>query len=243
MSIKDAIAALVESEEAKSAAKEFFGDAASALFGDPVSAAKAITALFKSPIMLQNYIFWTKFRMYLEDIYTDDETSQKLSAVFAENEEQIEFAERIISAVDKIETKSKVLYISNLTRALLQKFICKDDYYRFIWCIVNIPHEDLIYLSENIECKDIFDNIHLRFLEKFSLVTRENVPMFTKQQIEQEQDCYKYNFIDFAKALDKFSLSYGTEKYKYSDIQPPLSSQMIRVSPGTSVLTTQGGVR
>ncbi|MEG1926637.1 MAG: hypothetical protein RR415_12925, partial [Ruthenibacterium sp.] len=69
------------------------------------------------------------------------------------------------------------------------------------------------------------------------LVTKGNSLIFTEQQIAQGEACYKYNFTDFAEVLDKFSLSYESEKYKYSDAQPPLSGQPLRVPVGTTINT------
>lgn len=241
MSVKNTWIDCSNSDELKDTGKEFIVDTVCALFGDPIAAIMAVKSIFHSPMLIQNFIFWGKYRMFMDGILTDDGAIRKLSEIFADNEEKIEFAERVISTIDKIETKQKALYISNLTRALCSCFICKEDYYRLLWCIVNVPFEDLLYLSGKIDNTLIYDNIHLRFLEKSNLVTKDNTPIFTKPQIEQGKNCHKYTFTDFARILDQYALSYESKKYNYTINESPLGSKQLEIPDGTQFIIRGSG--
>ena len=241
MSKKDTLLALKNSGELKDEAKELLSNTISTLFGDPVAAVHAFQTIAKSPVIMRDCIFWGKYQMFLNGILEDDEDLRKLSAVFAENEDREEFSERILSAIDKIEAHGKIKYIIHLTISASNGFICKLDFYRLIWCIVNIPLEDLQYLSKILGRQYIFDNIHLRFLEKYCLVTRENTPLISQRDIDSGTDYCKYHITDFAIVLDKYGLNYGAEKYNYAEITPPLGEQNLRVPAGTTVGVVQGG--
>lgn len=234
MNVRDTWLALKQSDELKNDGQDFVENTVSAIFGDPVAAVKALGFLFKSPVLIQNYIFWEKFSMYLDGILTDDEEIRKLSAVFAENEEREEYARRIISAVDKVETRNKVNFIINLTRSLTNQFISKPDYYCLLWCVVNTAYEDLCYLSKNIEKTKIEDNIHLRFLEIGGLATKENTPMFSEDEVSKDKLYYKYTFTPQAKWLDQYSLNYGKENYHYVTNQAPFENEQLHIPDGTS---------
>ena len=234
MTVRDTWLALKQSNELKSDGQDFVENTVSAIFGDPVAAVKALGFLFKSPVLIQSYIFWEKFSMYLDDILTDDEEIRKLSAVFADNDEREEYARRVISTVDKIETRQKVRFIINLTRSLTNQFICKSDYYRFLWCIANTSYEDLRYLSDNIGRREIADNIHLRFLEMNGLATKENTPLFSEEEVSKDELYFKYTFTTQAEWLDKYSLNYGKEHYHYVTGQAPLENEKLHIPAGTS---------
>ena len=235
MSKKNTLFALKNSVELKDTIKELLTNVVSMLFGDPIAAGQALQTIINSPIIMRDCIFWGKFRMFLDGILEDDEDLKKLSAVFADNEDREEFSERILSAIGKIEFHEKIKYIVDLTISVSNEYICKSDYYRLIWCIVNIPLEDLQYLSKILGQQYLFDNIHLRFLEKYCLVTRENTPQFSKEEIDSGKDYCKYHITDFAIVLDKYGLNYGAEKYNYAEITPPLGEQNLRLPAGTLI--------
>ena len=242
MSKKDTLLALKNSGELKDEAKELLSNTVSMLFGDPVAAFNALQTIVKSPVIMRDCIFWGKYQMFLNGILEDDEDLRKLSAVFAENEDREEFSERILSAIDKIESHGKIKYIADLTISVSNGFICKLDYYRLIWCIVNIPLEDLQYLSNILGRQYIFDNIHLRFLEKYCLVTRENTPIVSQRDISNGRAYCKYYITDFALVLDKYGLNYGAEKYNYAEITLPLGEQNLKIPAGTTIGTFEDGI-
>ena len=66
-----------------------------------------------------------------------------------------EYAKRLIKLIDDCGTKQKARYIASLTRALLSKQIDTQKFFQLSRCIRNLTEEDLLFLSENIDQRNV----------------------------------------------------------------------------------------
>lgn len=230
MSFGEDVKLVVDSTEFTNYRTELFENIISALTGDLIAFKKATELFIKSPMFIRECLFWEKFKQFLEGTFREAEDRIKLSAVFADNEEREDYARRILSIIDNIDTKSKVRYISNLTRALLLGSINKLDYYRLCNAIRNTLEEDLIFLNSNLGKKFITINIHIDFLKQNGLMVQT---LISSTSSGEAYDKEEYVFTPYAKMLDQFALDYGnTDKYDYSTVEKSLSQQ---TPPTTSV--------
>ena len=110
---------LLESKEFSEGVNDFTKNVICAATGDIVAVAEALMFILKSPMFIRECLFWERFAMFLDGIFLEEEDVEKLSQVFSEIEEKEDYARRVIKIIDNIETKDKVTYIINLTRALL----------------------------------------------------------------------------------------------------------------------------
>ena len=207
MKIHEDVKLVIKSKENFNDGKDLLENALKAVLVYRVSA----------PGNIRDRLFWDKFSMFLEGVFLDENDSRKLAEIFVENEEREEYARKIIKIIDDIDSKVKVRYITNLTRALLANLIGKSDYYRCCNAIRNTLEDDLIYLSKNIEKEHLKNNIHIEFLKQNGLTVQTVI-----------SDSGEFEFTSFAHMLDKFGLDYENgEKYEYSDSIEPLSNQLI----------------
>lgn len=223
MSFEEDVKLIVSSTEFTNYRTEIFENIINALTGDLIAFKKATELFIKSPMFIRECLFWDKFTMFLEGTFRDGDDKIKLSAVFADNQEKEEYARRILSIIDNIDTKSKVRYISNLTRALLLDLINRADYYRLCNAIRNTLEEDLMFLNSNVGKKLVKSNIHIDFLKQNGLMVQT---LISSTSSGEAYDKEEYVFTPYAKMLDQFGLEYGnTDKYDYSAVEKSLLEQ------------------
>ena len=227
MGFVDDIKRVLASAEFNDGRNEFFENSISAITGDLVALKKVAEFIIKSPIFIRECLFWEKFTLFLKGTFQEDDDPIKLAAVFSNNEEKEEYARRIISIIDSIDATTKVIYVVNLTRALLTGLICKTDYYRLCNAVRNNIEEDLLFLSQNINKKLTENNIQIEFLKNNGLIVQTIISG------NNDEDDEKYAFTPFAKMLDKFGLDYGNEK-KY-DYSVPTQGLIDQNQPTTNV--------
>lgn len=209
-----------ESNEVSTATKKFFENIGKAVLGDTSAAIDAAKILASSPFLIQQTLFWGKFTMFLEGVFIDDESIRKMSEIFVEHEERVDYSMRIIKIIDEIDTKTKTKFITNLTRSLLAKFITKTDYYRLCNIVRSTLEEDLNYVSKNIFKESVTNNMQIEFLRQSGLV------VCTHEASDNKDDIFK--FTPLAKMLDMYGLDYENEnKYRYSDRVAPLIEQKL----------------
>lgn len=136
-----------------------FTDLISSLMGDPVSAAKLIYTLTQTPAFLREQFFWSKFELFLQGIALDDKQVELLRKRFETEGDTEKNTERLISCIDKLESKSKVQYLVNATQFLLSCEIDIPLYFRICSIISSGLEEDFLFLGENIGKDDLPYNI------------------------------------------------------------------------------------
>lgn len=209
-----------ESSEVSTTTKKFFENIGKAVLGDTSAAIDAAKILVSSPFLIQQTLFWGRFTMFLEGVFIDDESIRKMSEIFVEHEERVDYSMRIIKIIDDIDTKTKTKFISNLTKSLLAKFITKTDYYRLCYIVRSTLEEDLNYVSKNIIKESVSNNMQIEFLRQGGLV------VCTHEASDSKDDIFK--FTPLAKMLDMYGLDYENEnKYRYSDRVDPLLEQKL----------------
>lgn len=175
-------------------------DAANAFLGNPVSAAKFIKFLLESPIMIRERLFWDKFSLFLEEIYSDENNKVKMIAKFSEDGHRKENAERIIACIDKAETTKKVNFLINATRCLLAEFITLQEYFRICTIVTSTLYEDLNFLRKNISTEKFDYSYYIQGLL--------NSGLMYQSVIDSNTGNHKYSFTALAKLIDEYAISY-----------------------------------
>ena len=98
--------------------RSFLENVANAFFGNPVAIFKIFEAVTKSPVFIREQIFWNKFAMFLDGIHLSNNDLGKLRIKFSENGDAQENVERMITLIDRAETKLKIQYFINATLSL-----------------------------------------------------------------------------------------------------------------------------
>lgn len=201
---------------------DFFSDAISGLLGDPVSIGKIIYTLTKFPFFVRDRIFWTKYECFLSGLYASDEDRATFCAKLNEEGKGQENAIRILDCVDYIDTEQKVKYIINASRSVSANFISLTDYFRICNVIKSNIQEDLQFLSDNIEKKDLDYSQPVQSLLSTGL-------MF--QSVVDGNGGQKYSFTPLAEMVDRFAVSFD-DVNRYPN---PISENHGQVVPKNSV--------
>lgn len=188
---------LIENNEVQEASKNLLEDALAALLGDPISVAKIVIALAKSPFFIRDQIFWTKLEMFVSGVYRDPDDQARLCAKLTVDGNTQDAQMRLIECIDRAETKNKVQYLINATRCLLSDFINLDDYFRICHAVTHTLAEDLIYLRLHIQESDLAYNNNVQGLFTSGLMY---------QSILGED--IRYSFTPIAKFVDIYAVSY-----------------------------------
>lgn len=215
MKFFEKVQAILDSSEFTGGIANFTKNVISAATGDIVAASEALKFIEKGPMFIRECLFWEKFTVFMDGVFLEDNDVRKLSEIFAEKEEQEEYARRIVKVIDDIDIRIKINYLINLTRALLAGLIVKTDYYRLINVVRNTLEEDLKYLSDKIGKKSLKANIHFEFLKQNGLAIQPII----------SDDNEEYIFTSLAYMLDKYGLNYNSEKYQYSVPDRSLSEE------------------
>lgn len=182
-------------------ARNFVENAINALFcSNPVAFAKFLEAVVKSPFFIREQMFWTKFAMFLDGIYLSDDDCAKLRDKLAENGNEQENAERLVTLIEKAETKKKVSYLINATRYLLTGFINLKEYFLICNVIVYTLQEDLQFLRENIHKDDLDYSYSVQCLLAAGIMHQS--------VIDIKENQISYSFTPLAELVDRYALSY-----------------------------------
>lgn len=141
---------LISRDEIEDGTVNLLEDSVSAIFGDPIAAAKVIYSLIKSPMFFREQLFWGKFEMFLNGIDTTVDERAAFCAKLTLNGTSKENTYRLIQAIDHAETKGKINYLINASKCLSSDFIDLPFYFRICHIIINSLEEDLNFLKEHI---------------------------------------------------------------------------------------------
>lgn len=150
---------IAKDEDVKEVSVNMFGDLVASLMGDPVATAKILYTLKQIPAFFGEQFFWSKFELFLQGISLYDEQLDLLRERFDSEGDKETNAERLLSCIDKLESRSKVQYLVNATQFLLSGEIEIPLYFRLCSIISNGLEEDFHFLRDNIHGSDIPYNI------------------------------------------------------------------------------------
>ena len=147
---------------------------------DPVAIKNLTTQMVKMPIIIRDAIYWSKFYMFIlgiNKIQEDLGGSIKLSNILFDNSKNREQnGMRLLGYIDKADSKQKVNYYINSTKSLLMGNISNTDYFRIMKAVSETLNEDLEYLAEIVENKNVIKgNIQLLALERSGLVIQARI--------------------------------------------------------------------
>lgn len=169
---------IIQSPATKESGITILKDLIGVFMCDP-NAAWSLTEDLKSlPSTIRDGIFLECLETYILYSYSfneetkqfETENLQSLAAALAEaspnaeagyegNPEKLaEYAKRLIKLIDDCGTKQKAYYLACITRALLSKQIDTRKFFQLSRCIRNLPEEDLLFLSKNIEKGNVSRN-------------------------------------------------------------------------------------
>ena len=183
--------------ENKTNTRNFVENAINALLGNPVAFTKILEAVANSPFFIREQMFWTKLAMFLDGIYLSDNDCVKLRAKLAEDGNEQENAEHLITLIDRVETKKKNQYFINATLSLMQDRISLPDYFRICHGIAYTLDEDLIFMTEHIQEDAMPMNIHVHGLMASGLMYHSSIPALIKY----------YSFTEAAHLIDKYAIT------------------------------------
>lgn len=195
---------LIESGAVGDGSVNLLEEILNALLGNPVSAARVIYELTKTPFLIRENLFWIKMENYLNGVYVSEDDRAKLRAKLMEDGSSDENSKRLIECIDRAETSQKVKYLINATRCLLSDFINRTTFFRICRAIVGTIDEDLKFLRDHIEennlqYDDAIQGLFITGLITYSAVGGENT---------------LYAFTPLAKLVDRFAVSYDdVERY------------------------------
>lgn len=181
---------------------ELIDNAIGMLTLDPVAIKNLTTQMVKMPIIIRDAIYWSKFYM-INKIQEDLGGSIKLSNILFDNSKNREQnGMRLLGYIDKADSKQKVNYYINSTKSLLMGNISNTDYFRIMKAVSETLNEDLEYLAEIVENKNVIKgNIQLLALERSGLVIQARID--TNENIETQY----YAVSNLGRMVDNYAIS------------------------------------
>lgn len=184
----------------------------SAVCGDKGAAFDIARTLIETPFLLKDKILWTKIEKFMRGTFLCDEDRSKFDELITMGDKKEDNALRILNYIDKAENMEKVQYIINATRALILNYVDRETFFRVCSYLTDSLMEDLYYLKENIESKDLPYSLSVQSL--FSL------GLMYQSKIDPEGNTL-YSFTSAAVLVDEYSLSFSDEG-RYPDKTKPL---------------------
>lgn len=197
MKFFEKIKRLVSSNEVKEASTDLLEDVGNTLLGNPVSGAKVLISVLKSPEFIQQQIFWAKLQALLEGLDLDEDEMLQMSAALAKDGNKDDNVVRLVSYIDRAESLRKVDCFVNVTRCLLAGYIDLELYFRICQAVTNTQLEDLMYLRGHISEQDLRYNRNVQGLITTGLMATSIVGADQR-----------YSFTPLADDVDRFAVSF-----------------------------------
>jgi hypothetical protein len=217
MNLIEEAKSLMENKKVQEASSNFLEDAIESLLGNPVAAVKLMIGIHKAPFFIREQIFWTKFEMFLSGVYISDEDRANFSRLLTEDGRKRDNSYRLLACIERAETKNKIQYLINASRALLAGYIDLNDYFRICHQVTHNLDEDVCFLKENLTNEHISYNYSIEGLLSSGLMYQSGI------NANEGHEGQSYAFTAIAEIVDRFALSYG-DVDRYPN---PLSSSKI----------------
>ena len=209
MKFIEQIKGLISQENIKETSTNMLEDIINAVLGDPMSIAKVMITVVKSPFFIHEQLFWTKLEAFLNGVYLNQDDCVKLCTKLTEDGKKQDNALRLVESIDRAETQQKISYLINATRCLLMDFIDRPTYFRICHMVTHTLEEDLTFLSNHINEKDLPYSTYIQGLLTSGLMYQSVIDGNGEQ---------KYSFTPLAKIVDQYAVSYENVK-KYPNPQ------------------------
>lgn len=190
------------SNELKSFAEEGFRLCVAALSGDGMALVDLGKFFVNSPFMIKNVMFYDNFRKFLSGMQYDKTLHRKFLEYLNEGDKEYN-AKKILTTIDSVDSSLKIDCILNLTKSVSYHYITPRDYSRLCKLVMDMITEDLYYL------KHVIPNGSLE---------EEMIDEFVRNGLMYLDISRNYVFSKMAFDLDKYALSYASDKYNYSEI-------------------------
>ena len=163
---------------------------------------KLLVDATKSIVSFRDSYYIYKFQKLIGKI-SEIEISEniKLSDRLFNGAKAQENALRIINVIDKVDTDLKIDYMKNAIRAYLLQLIDEKTFFRMLKIIGDVLNEDLEFLRDNVQNKEIVWSTEVQALERNGLLLQFT---FDSAKSVEEQ---KYVITSFGYELDKNVLS------------------------------------
>ena len=166
---------------------------------DVISDISSIDDVVKIVKGVSDYTFKRKLESFVMGINTNPKARAKFIAKMREDGKEEIYAIRIVELINRVEDIQKMRFINNLTAAFLVDFIDKEAYFRMFTLITDCIYEDLKYLQDHIEEKDLNYSNNVQALFSCGLMYQS--------RISQDGEAV-YSFTPIARMLDIWALSY-----------------------------------
>ncbi len=175
--------------------------AAAAALGDKAIIAEVAKIGIKQTVDMKNRRFWDKILAFVKGAYTSEEEKTAMRKKLVEEGGNPENAYRLVECIDRAETTQKMQYLINATRCLLADFIDREEYFRICNAIAHNLEEDLQFLRTHI-----LDDENSFSYSASAIALRASGLMI---DLVIGGDDPQFQFIPFARKVDRFALSYG----------------------------------
>ena len=189
---------ITPSKEMQECCMNLISDAAEAILGDPVAKVRLLLAISKSPLLIQNQLFWFKFQRFLNGVYIDENCRLKMVAQFSSNGKREDNAFRLISVIERTDSIRKIDFIINVTNVLLSGFIDLMQFFRIVHVVSDTLLEDLLFLKHHIGDSELLYSLETQGLLSNGLVHLNKIGENTT-----------YKFTPLAFEVDRYAVSYG----------------------------------
>jgi hypothetical protein len=196
--ICDNFIAILKNEDIQKYGGDAIWDLVQAVFtGDIFSGISTIKNTKDMLFHIPTAIFWDKMQRFLLGTYRNFEEQSKMAAKFSDdNEKNREYVYMFMETVDKLDSKQKINYFSNLARVFLLNIIDADLFYKLRQILLNCTYNELAFIEKNNSEKHFEYDIMISSLKNIGLLEQET-----------KDDRTYYVFTDLAKSLKIYALS------------------------------------
>ena len=173
-----------------------------AVTGSPVAPAQLVTRIAGTCFQIPNVLFVTKLIWFLDGAELNEKDREKLRKRLKPDGSS-EFAHRLVELINQCESKRKVKYLSNATRALINDCIDRRLYFRVCNVVTQLIEEDLVFLRDHVLEGDR--------TYPYSIEVQSLASMGLMLQRARADASFVYTFTSLAKQVDQYAISFGDD--------------------------------
>lgn len=179
------------------------------LSGDIGAGIKLLELGTSSIKAIPDYLFYRNLTAVLSELKSKGTANRKVGKKLAKSAYGEKYGYTLLHYIYSYEHEQKGVFMAHLLDAVSHNFISPDDCFRYCKMIDDISLASLCFLR---------DNIHKRALQNFVQSNKNYIDELKRNGLMYDSDKEGAAFELEAYLLDKFALSYETEKYNYSEI-------------------------
>ena len=179
------------------------------LSGDIGAGVKLMEIGINSIKSIPDYLFYRNLTAVLSELKSKGTANRKVGKKLAESAYGEKYGYTLLHYIHEYEHEQKGGFMAHLLDAVSHNFISPDDCFRYCKMLNDISLASLCFLKENV---------HKRALQNSVQSNRNYIDELKRNGLMYDSDKEGAAFELEAYLLDKFALSYETEKYNYSDL-------------------------